>query len=181
MDKTTLAQQLTEQHQHFIQYIQGLTPAAFMASHNNKWTAGQQLEHILLSVKPVRQVMGLPLFLLAWAWGKNNRTPRSYEAMVQKYQSKLASGGVATARFLPRPVPVAARAKRILQLNQEVNKLCKRLAKLSDKELDTYLIPHPLLGKLTIREMLFFTLYHVQHHDNMTRAATTAQENQSPA
>lgn len=25
--------------------------------------------------------------------------------------------------------------------------------------------PHPLLGKLTLREMMFFTIYHVQHHE----------------
>jgi hypothetical protein len=25
-------------------------------------------------------------------------------------------------------------------------------------------LPHPLLGRLTTREMLFFTLYHNQHH-----------------
>jgi hypothetical protein len=25
-------------------------------------------------------------------------------------------------------------------------------------------LPHPLLGKLTVREMLFFTLYHQRHH-----------------
>ena len=31
-------------------------------------------------------------------------------------------------------------------------------------DLDAVLLPHPLLGKLTVREMLFFTVYHVQHH-----------------
>jgi hypothetical protein len=25
-------------------------------------------------------------------------------------------------------------------------------------------LPHPLLGKLTIREMLYFTVYHGEHH-----------------
>ena len=33
-----------------------------------------------------------------------------------------------------------------------------------EADLDRYLLPHPLLGKLTIREMLFFTLYHNYHH-----------------
>lgn len=33
-----------------------------------------------------------------------------------------------------------------------------------DADLDRYLLPHPLLGKLTLREMLFFTLYHNYHH-----------------
>ena len=38
-----------------------------------------------------------------------------------------------------------------------------------DTDLDKYFLPHPLLGKLTIREMLFFTLYHDRHHVNNVR------------
>jgi hypothetical protein len=34
----------------------------------------------------------------------------------------------------------------------------------SERDLDRILLPHPLLGKLTTREMLFFTLYHDRHH-----------------
>jgi hypothetical protein len=33
-----------------------------------------------------------------------------------------------------------------------------------EADLDRYLLPHPLLGKLTLREMLHFTLYHNYHH-----------------
>lgn len=40
------------------------------------------------------------------------------------------------------------------------------LGKWSDKALDSYLLPHPLLGKMTVREILFFTLYHNLHHVN---------------
>lgn len=35
-------------------------------------------------------------------------------------------------------------------------------------ELDKYILPHPLLGKLTIREMMYFTIYHVEHHKKLT-------------
>ena len=34
----------------------------------------------------------------------------------------------------------------------------------SQADLDRYRLPHPLLGKLTVREMLFFTVYHNYHH-----------------
>ena len=43
-----------------------------------------------------------------------------------------------------------------------------RIDSFSEKDLDNYILPHPLLGKLTIREMLFFTIYHVQHHEVLT-------------
>ena len=43
-------------------------------------------------------------------------------------------------------------------------KYTERLGNWSEKDLDKYKLPHPLLGKLTVREMLFFTIYHNEHH-----------------
>jgi hypothetical protein len=34
----------------------------------------------------------------------------------------------------------------------------------SEAELDAYRLPHPLLGRLSVREMMFFTLLHNRHH-----------------
>lgn len=33
-----------------------------------------------------------------------------------------------------------------------------------DAALDQYLAPHPLLGKITLRELGYFTIYHTEHH-----------------
>jgi hypothetical protein len=46
------------------------------------------------------------------------------------------------------------------------NRLYEILQKWPENDLDKYRLPHPLLGKLTLREMLFFTLYHNRHHMN---------------
>ncbi|MCB9182399.1 MAG: DinB family protein [Flavobacteriales bacterium] len=50
--------------------------------------------------------------------------------------------------------------------------LCKRTSRWSESDLERYLLPHPLLGKLTLREMLYFTLYHVQHHQALVQRDT---------
>lgn len=39
----------------------------------------------------------------------------------------------------------------------------------SDPQLDQYLAPHPLLGKLTLRELGYFTIYHTEHHLNIIK------------
>ncbi|MBK7609450.1 MAG: hypothetical protein IPI18_20745 [Saprospiraceae bacterium] len=36
----------------------------------------------------------------------------------------------------------------------------------SEAEIDRYLIPHPLVGKITMREMFYFTVFHAGHHQN---------------
>jgi hypothetical protein len=44
------------------------------------------------------------------------------------------------------------------------NQLASSIGRWREEDLDYYRLPHPLLGKLTVREMLFFTVYHNYHH-----------------
>ena len=54
-------------------------------------------------------------------------------------------------------------------LKKEVEKLVHKLDKFTEDDLDKYVLPHPLLGKLTLREMLCFTIYHVRHHEEIVK------------
>jgi hypothetical protein len=45
-----------------------------------------------------------------------------------------------------------------------MNILVNNLHKWSEKNLDNTAVPHPLIGKLTLRKMLYFTIYHMKHH-----------------
>ncbi|WP_231962837.1 DinB family protein [Polaribacter sp. KT25b] len=35
---------------------------------------------------------------------------------------------------------------------------------ISEKNLDTLVLPHPLMGKMTVREIIMWTAYHTEHH-----------------
>jgi hypothetical protein len=37
-------------------------------------------------------------------------------------------------------------------------------SKWKDPQLDKYIAPHPLLGKITLRELGYFTIHHMYHH-----------------
>ena len=50
------------------------------------------------------------------------------------------------------------------QCQSGVEALTRALEAWDDVDLDRCRLPHPLLGKLTVREMMFFTLYHYEHH-----------------
>ena len=167
MDKQTLVNKLTENHQEFIACIDKLPAEEFNKSQNEKWTAGQQLEHIYLSVKPVGLAFRLPAFLLKLIWGKANRASRSYDELIARYHAKLANGSKATGPFIPKKVDLPKGQKLKENLTNEVLKLCAAIEKHSEEELDQYILPHPLLGKLTLREMLYFTIYHVKHHEKL--------------
>jgi len=85
MDKKTIKEQLLEHHHTFVGFISGLSDTQYITSANEKWAAGQQLEHIYLSVRPVRLALSLPKFILKIFWGRANRKSRSYDELVKKY------------------------------------------------------------------------------------------------
>ena len=168
MKQSNIQQLLITNHTTFLGTIGSLADTDYLLSKNGKWTAGQQLEHIRRSVQPVTLAFGLPAWVLKLLFGKANRPSSSYDALVEKYQQKLAAGYSASRRFLPPTIGLAAREKLIAAIEKLVRQLNQRLMKYSEQELDTLLLPHPLLGKLTLREMLYFTAYHAAHHRKAT-------------
>ncbi len=46
-------------------------------------------------------------------------------------------------------------------------KFITKLNNWDEQNIDKYLLPHPLLGKITMREMLYFTDLHIQHHNKL--------------
>lgn len=166
MNKTQLAELLRSKHNIFIENIRLLSDSDFELSHSGKWSAGQQLDHIVRSTGPVNMAFALPGFLLRLLFGKANRPSRSYDALVEKYHAKLALGGKASGHFIPKSISADQRNQLIKKLEHIILSLVKKSENYSEDQLDKLLLPHPLLGKLTFREMLYFTIYHVQHHHN---------------
>jgi hypothetical protein len=139
----------------------------FLFSSNGKWTAGQQLDHIYRSVSALNMGLALPKFIIKLYVGKANRPSKDYEALVAKYKLRLEAGGKAMGRFIPKPVRPDEKTKLKEKLLRSVDSLCRKIERYGEKQLDYYILPHPLLGKLTVREMLYFTIYHVEHHQKI--------------
>ena len=148
----------------FNQYVSGLNKSQFESNPAGKWSPGQNLDHLIRSIKPLVLAYGLPKFMLKWKFGKANRPSKSFEALVEKYKLKLSAGGIASARFQPQVVAFDDKEKLIEKYNLLKNSLLKKINHWKEADLDKYILPHPLLGKLTLREMLFFTIYHNEHH-----------------
>jgi hypothetical protein len=157
----------------FVGQVAALHEAAFTLTPVGKWSAGQHLEHLLRSTRPVYMAIGLPGFVLRLLFGTPNRQGRSYEEVANRYKAKLTAGGAASGRFVPPPVHFNQKAGKLLDFGRLQQQLQQRVLRLSDKKLDGYLLPHPLLGKLTLREMLFFTIYHTQHHLHIIQRQAT--------
>ena len=166
--KQDIQYKLGETHKVFTETILALNDTDFLFSLNGKWTAGQQLDHICRSVAALNLGLALPKFIIRLYIGKANRPSKDYEALVAKYKLRLEAGGKAAGRFIPRPVSIEQKINLKDKLLKSVNSLSKKIDKYNEKQLDHYILPHPLLGKLTVREMLYFTIYHAEHHRKLT-------------
>lgn len=164
MNKEQISELLQTHHGHFIDRLREMNDSDFCFAPEGKWSAGQQLDHIIKAVSPVNMAMGLPKFVLKWRFGTANRSSKTYEQLVEKYTLKLKEGGRATGRFIPATVGAENKEVLLTKLSALVNRLSRITQKHSEEALDQYILPHPLLGKLTLREMLYFTAYHVEHH-----------------
>lgn len=168
MTREEICERLALDHRAFTGYISSLDEKQFMFATPGKWTAGQQLDHINRSVSAVRQALMIPKFILRLIFPKANRPSKAYEDLVIKYQARLQKGGRAAGRFVPSEIPLEQQQLLAEKLDKEIEKLCRRIERYSEEQIDKFVLPHPLLGKLTLREMLYFTVYHVQHHHKLT-------------
>lgn len=165
MKQTDIILQLDQNHSSFIDLIYSLDDSQFVHSVENKWSAGQQLEHIYLSIKPLEKVLLLPHLLIRLFFGSARQPSHRYDLVVEKYRNKLANGAKATSKYTPALVGNNKKETLIKSLRHSLYKLTSRIKKFTEEDLDSVLLPHPLLGKLTLREMLYFTIYHVKHHE----------------
>jgi DinB superfamily len=162
MTKAELQRELLKNHTSFVDCLRQLPESTAYYAANGKWSPAQQLEHLIKSVRPVSLAFSLPKLLLPLLFGRANRPSRTQVDLIARYKAKLAAGGKSSRPFIPgKPRGL----KRICtQMEKIIQGLAQKIDRFSEAELDMYILPHPLLGKLTLREMLYFTAYHVQHH-----------------
>ena len=150
----------------FSSFCSGINSDIFFRQPTEKWSVAQNVTHLITSANMTRLAYHLPKFMVRIYSGKPNRPSRSYDELVAKYKLKLEQGGRASGRFVAKPVSQKKGKKSILHtFDTAMEKLANTIqTKWDDTQLDEYLAPHPLLGKITLRELCYFTIYHTEHH-----------------
>ena len=165
-DEITIA--IKEAHQRAQDWFNAIPAANFFHREGNVWSASDNVDHLIRSVKPVAKAMGLPRLALETMFGRPVNPSRMYEEICSMYRDAIAKGGQAGGSFLPDPIAPEnmeqAKAELLHQFARAVEKLLAKLETWQEDALDKIQLPHPLIGKLTVREMLYFSLYHILRH-----------------
>ncbi len=171
MNKTDLRLRLKENYSNFVSYIATLSPKNYDLAINGKWSAGEHLAHLVLSVEPLVQVFRMEKDMMIAKFGHSEGHKRSYEDMQAFYFEKLAMGGIAPKRFDPRFQSPERRAFLGEKLVGLIEELCSLIDNFAEEDLDHLALPHPMLGTLSLREMLYNAIYHAVHHQNLASKA----------
>jgi len=166
---TKLFSELEDANQRVAKWFTEIPAEDFFTRQGEIWSASDNMDHLIKSHKPISKALKLPKFTLQAMFGKPERQSKSYEEICEIYRAEIAKGAQASGRFLPeQQSPAKAAEEKKAELLEQWSKASTELVsvaeKWNDSELDGYQLPHPLIGKLTIREMLFFTIYHNLRH-----------------
>jgi hypothetical protein len=168
MTTDQLIQRFIDNHNNSAAFICSLPDEHFTYRHDTKWSAGQQLAHLVLCLKPISQALSSAAFIKE-KFGTIDRAAMDYDEVIAFYNIGLQNGGKAPEKFLPSPVEVHQREALQQELTEILSTIESQLNSYSDVELDSLALPHPFLGLLSIRELFYLMSYHPLHHLEQVR------------
>ncbi len=173
LTKEQLLEKLTQECESLRETILKMEEDAFFAHiEPGKWSAAENVHHLLLAVRPLLLAFALPHWALR-LFGKPSRASLSYEEVVTLYQEKLRMGAKASLPYIPSRKNQGNKEKQMEKMLTGYKRLQINLKPWPDALLDRYFLPHPILGRITLREMICFTIYHIQHHHLIIRQRYT--------
>ncbi|MCT4698598.1 DinB family protein [Tenacibaculum haliotis] len=171
MEKKEIVTLLEEKHQELFNWIHQQSEDSFEKGPEGKWTTGQHIVHLVDSIKQVNKALSYPKFLLKYKFGSANREVRSYDEVAKRYQEKLSKNQERAKKFnIEVKTPSKANFNQLLVTLQVQNKkLQDKTKRWKNKDLNSLILPHPLMGKMPIREIIMWTGYHTEHHTTILK------------
>lgn len=156
-------------HEEGERYLREIPPEEFVAPQGDRWSPADHARHLAKSTFPLARALSLPRLVIGLRFGRGDGRSRSFVELRETYRERLRVPGAGAGRFAPSPRPLpddlAAWQREVLATwRAAIEALAVQASAWKEPALDRYRLPHPLLGKLTVREMLCFTLYHTAHH-----------------
>ena len=175
LSKDEIIKELDDACLKFFDYCSNIDIGTFYFQPERKWSVAQNVEHLIISANTTKLAFSLPKFIVRIYTGKPNRASRTYDELVNKYKLKLQQGGKASGRFIPQKIRGGDKDEMLARFKNAMKKLTYAIKnKWDDNNLDKYIAPHPLLGKITLRELCYFTIHHTYHHLDIIKERVSA-------
>jgi DinB superfamily len=163
MTRTELIQALEARQNELNTFFSSIPEHEFLADNSPKWNPAQHLIHLTKSGSRIAQGLQardqLPNF--------DQPSSRGYETIRDTYLATLKQAPAELLAKVGASVQVEAGSSQaqILEAYLLAGKQLREAAQTwSETDLDAKAMPHPVLGSISIREMLQFVVYHDLHH-----------------
>jgi hypothetical protein len=166
MDKVEIADLLEEKHKELFSWLENQPEENWEKGPETKWSTSQHIQHLVDSLQLLNNALSYPRFILKYKFGTCNRELRSYETVAENYEEKLLENKEKVNTFnknLKKPT-LKERDRLLTRLQIQQKKLQYKTVHITERNLDTLVLPHPLMGKMTVREIIMWTAYHTEHH-----------------
>ncbi len=172
MKKQELKEALGKGHAEFAQFVLALSDDNFCFALPAKWSAGQQLQHIVLSLAALNRAMHNPKYIAPITEMEPQRPFMGFDELVDVYNKVIRKGTEAPASFVPCIVVPGQKEQIVSDIKNGVTALFANMDGYTELELDTLTLPHPKIGRLSVREMLYFTIQHAKHHYSLANESS---------
>lgn len=126
------------------------------------WPIRRQMHHLTKSVGPVVLGLRLPKWALRLLFGTNDGPVRTMDQLITAYDAAMGPSPQSPRAYVPSGRASLERMNR--QWTALETGLMRSLDTWTDAELDRLRLPHPTIGRMPVREILLFTLYHTRVH-----------------
>ena len=168
MDKVEIANLLEIKYQELFNWLEHQPIENWEKGPDTKWSKTQHIQHLVDSLQLLNNALSSPRFILKYKFGICIRELRYYETVVKIYQQKLIENkdGAKTLNQKLKKPTLKERDHLLTRFQIQQKKLQYKTVHISERNLDTLILPHPLMGKMTVREIIMWTAYHTEHHTN---------------
>lgn len=166
MKKDEIIDLLENEHRKLFDWLEKQPNSNWEKGPEGKWTTGQHILHLVDAIKKLNKALSYPKFILKSKFGISNRELRPYKAVANRYQEKLAQNQEKAKTYnTGMKVPTLKNKNRLIEtLVIQNKKLQLKTHKWKNHHLDTLILPHPLMGKMPVREIIMWTAHHTAHH-----------------
>jgi hypothetical protein len=173
-----IARALEQLHRDSVGFYATLSTPVFVAPQAAAWSPADHVRHLTKSMRALNRGLRLPPIILRLRFGRAKHASRGYNNVVAAYRKRLETFDGRNNPFAPTASAGSdseAFREEVMQFHEiAVKDLVRHTLRYSEAALDRQQAPHPLLGNLTLREMLFFMLYHNLHHVRLVASRVTA-------
>ncbi|MCB1143143.1 MAG: DinB family protein [Leptospiraceae bacterium] len=173
-DKIELIKKVEHLKKKIFSFYSEFSEDAFFQVPTKGWSPAENLNHLSKVTNSLTMSFFIPKFFTSLIFGKSKVESRSFQEMSRLYLALLKEGKD-SGPFAPRrekPIGSKRQMDLLSAWNISIEKYGEVLNHWQEQDLDSNLVFHPFMGKITSREMFMVGLLHPIHHTKIVSERT---------